>query len=223
MLRERLVVAGLFGIPMLAASAMITWSMDERASAQTTASASRIEPLLGFVEPSDVVDLACSEKGIIEELTIEEGDILITNGFNITASGAGITNNGTINASSGSGGTSIITLSGSWTNAGTFTAGDSTVVLNSTTNQLVSGDTTFNHLTAIVESARSIVFGVGNTSTIGGITTLQGTADKILTLRSQVTGSRWIIDPQGTRNISYVRVKDSENANTIVKQTFKSN
>ena len=78
MLRERLVVAGLFGIPMLAASAMITWSMDERASAQTTASASRIEPLLGFVEPSDVVDLACSEKGIIEELTIEEGDTVKT-------------------------------------------------------------------------------------------------------------------------------------------------
>ncbi len=73
MLRERLVVAGLFGIPMLAASAMITWSVDERASAQTTGSASRVEPLLGFVEPSDIVDLACSEKGIIEALTIEEG------------------------------------------------------------------------------------------------------------------------------------------------------
>ncbi len=74
MARERWVVAGLFGIPVLAAMVMVAWSGGERASAQTTASSARLGPLTGWAHPSETVDLASSEKGTIEALTVEEGD-----------------------------------------------------------------------------------------------------------------------------------------------------
>ncbi len=74
MIRERLVVAGLFGIPVLAASAMVAWSAGKPVSAQTTDSFAKLAPIKGLVEPSDTVDLASSEKGIVQELTVEEGD-----------------------------------------------------------------------------------------------------------------------------------------------------
>ncbi|MBN1342956.1 MAG: efflux RND transporter periplasmic adaptor subunit [Phycisphaerae bacterium] len=75
-MRERLVVAGLFGIPMLAAMVTMAWSVGRPVSAQTTQSTERDAPLPGLVQPSDVVDLASFEKGIIEELTVDEGDMV---------------------------------------------------------------------------------------------------------------------------------------------------
>ena len=72
--RERLVVAGLFSLPVLVAVAMVAWSAGQPAAAQTTASSRPFRPLRGFTQPSDIVDLASSEKGIIETLHIEEGD-----------------------------------------------------------------------------------------------------------------------------------------------------
>jgi RND family efflux transporter MFP subunit len=76
MLRERLILAGLFGLPLLAAAAMGTWSVVQPASAQTTASSSRVDAMVGLVQPSDNVDLACTEKGIIKDLAVEEGDFV---------------------------------------------------------------------------------------------------------------------------------------------------
>lgn len=79
MLRERLVMVGLFGLPVFAAATMAAWSVVQPVSAQTTASAWRLEPMVGLVQPSDTVDLASTEKGIIEQITVEEGD-LVTKG-----------------------------------------------------------------------------------------------------------------------------------------------
>jgi RND family efflux transporter MFP subunit len=76
MARERLLVAGLFGIPVLAAAAMVAWSAGQPASAQTTASSARLGPLVGWVRPSETVELASSEKGTIQELAIKEGDMV---------------------------------------------------------------------------------------------------------------------------------------------------
>lgn len=74
MVRERLVIVGLFGIPVFAAAVTVAWSAVQPVSAQTAAL--RIEPMMGLVQPSDSVDLASSEKGIVAELTVEEGDMV---------------------------------------------------------------------------------------------------------------------------------------------------
>ncbi len=73
MLRERLVMAGLFGIPVGIAAVMMAWSTERPVSAQTTRASAALGPFLGLVQPSDMVDLASSDKGTIQELTIDEG------------------------------------------------------------------------------------------------------------------------------------------------------
>jgi len=45
---------------------------------------------------------------------------------------------------------------------------------------------------------------------------LQGAAGNLLSLNSSSAGTQWKIDAQGTRNISYLNVKDSNNINTAV-------
>ncbi len=72
MARERLVVAGLFGIPVAVAVLMMAGSAGRPVWAETT-QATGFGPIPGLVQPSDTVDLACSEKGIIEEVTVDEG------------------------------------------------------------------------------------------------------------------------------------------------------
>ena len=47
------------------------------------------------------------------------------------------------------------------------------------------------------------------------------TGNKIL-LRASVEGTQWIIDPRGTRDVSYVDVKDSRNINTTWLSATKS-
>ncbi len=107
-----------------------------------------------------------------------------------------------------------IALSGAWMKrtAGTFTAGTSTVVLNGT-NQSLSGATTFRNLTKTVTTSRTLTFPAGVTQTIVGTLTLQGAASNLLLLRSSSSGSVWSIDPQGTRTVNYLNVRDSTNIN----------
>jgi fumarate reductase subunit D len=95
---------------------------------------------------------------------------------------------------------------------GTFTHSSGTVVLNGT-DQTISGSTTFNNLTKIVSTARTLTFTAGTTQTILGTMNLAGASGNLLSLRSSSTGTQWSIDPQGTRTISYLDVKDSNNIN----------
>lgn len=104
-------------------------------------------------------------------------------------------------------------ITGNWTNSGTFNANSGAVILNGA-NQTVSGSTTFNNLTKIVSSARTLTFGALATQTVTGTLTLQGNAGNLLTLVSSTTHSSWRVDPQGTRAISYVDVSDSNNINS---------
>ena len=58
-----------------------------------------------------------------------------------------------------------------------------------------------------------------------GALTLQGTSESArLSLRSSSDGNQWHIDPQGSRNVSFVDVKDSNNLNaTFVLPTSAIN
>ncbi|HQN73768.1 MAG TPA: LamG domain-containing protein, partial [bacterium] len=108
---------------------------------------------------------------------------------------------------------SDITVNGNFINAGgTLNGGASTVFLGGI-SQAIAGNTSFYNLSKTVLSSDALTFESGSTTTVTGTLTLKGADGQILSLRSDVNGTRWNIDPQNIRNIDYVDVKDSENIN----------
>jgi hypothetical protein len=67
--------------------------------------------------------------------------------------------------------------------------------------------------------ARSLTFDHLNAQTIVGTLTLNGAASNLLSLLSDQTNSQWSFDPQGTRTLSYLSVKDSHNTNASTIST----
>src|SRR5206468_10848116 len=144
-------------------------------------------------------------------LTVSGGTFTGSSGT-VTVSGAFNETLGTFTAPSGT-----MNVSGNFTHSGgTFIHNSGTVVLNGT-DQTLSGATTFNNLTKTVASAATLTFpsGASNTQTVVGTLTLQGASGQLLTLASDVPGTQWQLDPQGTRTINYLSVSDSKNINTM--------
>ncbi len=107
-------------------------------------------------------------------------------------------------------------VDGNWGNVGEFTASTSTVNLGGN-SQMIAGNTTFNNLTKSVVDNVTLTFVAGSTQTIKGILTLSGSGSvNKLNLRSSSVGTRWNINPQSSKVISYVDVKDSNNTNVSV-------
>jgi hypothetical protein len=127
-------------------------------------------------------------------LTISGGTLAVTNGQNLRFTGSW--------------------LKTSAANAG-FSAGTGTVTLAGR-NQTMSGSTTFYKLTKSVSAADTLTLAATQTQTVQNTLTLGGLAGNLLSLRSSQTGTRWRIDPQGTRSISYVDVKDGNNIHTTL-------
>ncbi|MBD3330151.1 hypothetical protein GF354_01315 [Candidatus Peregrinibacteria bacterium] len=102
-----------------------------------------------------------------------------------------------------------------------FTPGNKNVTLTGSA-QTIGGpnDTSFYDFTKIVTSEDTLYFEAGESTVITNTLTLQGASESArLLLRSTSTSPTasertWYIDPQGTRTISYVDVKDSTNTNT---------
>lgn len=106
-----------------------------------------------------------------------------------------------------------LTLAGDFNKtSGTFTHNNGTLTLDGT-SQSVYGSSTFYNLTKTVTSADTLTFVAGTTQTIANTLALNGASGNLLSLRSLSTGTRWNIDPQGTRNLSYLDVQDSNNIN----------
>lgn len=136
----------------------------------------------------------------------------VTDTFAISATP--LTISGSMNIATGTvtGGTATIAVAGNWSNTGTFTANTSTVSLTGT-NQQINGTTSFYDLSKTVSSADTLTFENGKTQTVTHTWTATGASGQLLSLRSLSTGSQWSIDPQSTRTISYLDVKDSNNIN----------
>ena len=115
-----------------------------------------------------------------------------------------ISNGATLAATSGT-----FTVSGNWSNSGTFTHNSKTVALDGTAQQ-ISGTTTFYNLTKNVAAADTLTFAAGTTTTVTGALSLQGAAGALLSLRSS-GAAQWNIKPDGTRTISYADVQYSNN------------
>ncbi|HEX4925028.1 MAG TPA: Ig-like domain-containing protein, partial [Bdellovibrionales bacterium] len=108
-----------------------------------------------------------------------------------------------------------------WNNYGTYTPGSNTFTLNASVD--IRGNTTFNNLSHVVASAATLRFAAGSTQTIAGALTLQGAAGNLLSLRSLTPGTQFNINPQGSRTIAYLDVRDSNNTNALRIQAYGTN
>lgn len=160
-----------------------------------------------------------------------ERNLITTSTF---AQAAGTFNSGSFNTQYGStftvsGGTytassNIATFSGNFTHsAGTFNHNSGTVSLNGSL-QSISGSTSFYNLSKIGSNNDLLTFPAGLISTVSGTLSLQGTGStNILALRSTTDNVQWYLDFQGTVDMQYLTVKDSNNINaTSVDVTGRS-
>ena len=150
--------------------------------------------------------------------SITAGTITVDGGtFGLAASPSGVWDVGNVSIASGAtmnATTGAFNVSGNWANSGTFNHKDRTVTLDGT-DQSISGSTTFYNLEKSIETADTLTFqnGTANKTIVANTLQLQGGSGALLSLRSSSTGSQWEINPQGTRTITYLDVKDSNNVN----------
>ena len=96
-----------------------------------------------------------------------------------------------------------------------FTTSTTTNVILTGGDQSLKGDFTFRHLRKPHNS--SIIFEAGSTTTILGTWEAKGgSQSERLELKSSVAGQEWFIDPQGTRDLAYLDVQDSNNINATL-------
>ncbi len=103
-----------------------------------------------------------------------------------------------------------LSVAGNWTNTGTFNHNSGTVTLDGS-NQSIFGETPFYNFTKQTSTADTLSFQATKVQTILGTLTLNGAASNVLSIFSNSNGTQWKIDPQGSRSISYLNVKDSNN------------
>jgi len=175
----------------------------------------------------------------IDTLILTNGN-LATSGKNISASGLTVSA-GTFNSASAAGTWDIngnlsiaggtlkatsgdFNVSGNWSNSATFTANNGTVTLDGS-GQALTGDTSFYNLTKNVTAADTLTFqsGSANKTIITNTLNLSGASGQLLSLRSNPAGTQWEIDPQVTRTISYLDVKDANNVNAAILNAIGTN
>lgn len=103
--------------------------------------------------------------------------------------------------------TTTFTISGDWTNNGTFNAGKSTVILTGSAPSTISGQTVFNNLSSIIQG-KVISFSQGVTQTVNGILKLEGSASNPIILKSAAIGTDGSKHDEEAR-ISVASVSDS--------------
>src|SRR3990167_251468 len=137
-------------------------------------------------------------------LSLNEATLNMPGSITVASSGTLQTSSGTINISG----------DGNWSNSGIFSPGNGTVQFNGT-NHGINGDSTFYSFIFITADGQ-LAFEAGKTQIITGITRINGASGNYLRLRSSSDGTQWIFDPQGTRDINYVDVKDSNNLSSTI-------
>jgi len=144
--------------------------------------------------------------GTIPNLTVSVGTATLSTNALSVAANLTISSGTTLVANGQS-----INVAGNWANSGTFTAGAGTVTLNGAggSTQVISGSTTFNHLSATCAATRTIQFTTSTTQTVAGTLTLQGGAGQLVLQRVGGAG-QWSINPTAWA-VDQVDVSDSVN------------
>lgn len=163
--------------------------------------------------------------GSIDDIVVAGGTLAVAGDLTVTAGNLDLDTNtlaldvdGNMTLASAAQSTftgSTINLAGDLTvgSLATFNNRAGTATLDGT-NQTLSGAITFNNLTKQVAAAYTLTFAATNTVTILDTLTLQGVSnDTRFSLRSSQTGTAWKIDPQTTRNLRFLDVRDSNNTN----------
>lgn len=136
---------------------------------------------LGVVEIGTSPDTTTLKSNLkASSLAVKSGDSLITDGYDIDINTGGITIDGAINATAGTGGATLITSESTWTmnSGGSFTADSSTVTFDGTSANIAgTAGTTFNNLTIA-----SSVTVTASDHTVSG--TLTVNSSKTLTINS---------------------------------------
>ncbi|MFA5926665.1 MAG: DUF2341 domain-containing protein, partial [Patescibacteria group bacterium] len=113
-------------------------------------------------------------------------------------------------------------VSGDWTkSSGAFTHNSGTVVFDGT-SQTISGSTTFNAFSTTTQD-QTLSFNAGDTQTIAGTWTVTGAADHLIALQRSGGSGQWNVLPQGSVNISYANVSNSNNQGTAILPTNSTN
>jgi hypothetical protein len=124
---------------------------------------------------SGSMNLGCAALNVLGTFNLNTGQVSNTGDVTIAATG-------TLN-----GGQGTLSVSGNWSNSGTFIAGTGTVIFTDGCAPgplQISGTTVFNNLTLTSSSGRTFVIPPSANITVNGILTLQGTSGQPITLAS---------------------------------------
>ncbi len=142
-------------------------------------------------------------------LTITDGTFDVISGTNYGVDVVGsfsIATDGIFLAQAGT-----LKIGDDFTNNGTFTAGTGTVELNTATTATLNGSgspaVTFNNFT-VTTAAKTVQFTASKTFRINGLLTITGTAGNEVVINS-TSGTQWLINHQGTENVTYANVTNS--------------
>ncbi len=145
-----------------------------------------------------IYDLACSDLLVAGTLNVDSGQII--NVRNIIIQSGGVV----------SGGSGVISLSGNWSNAGSFSAGTGAVnfVDNApcVTSSTISGNTTFGILRLTSTVGKIYTFAAGSVQQVANGLTITGTAALPILLVSSTPGQFASIDLLSGQLISNVSV-----------------
>jgi len=169
----------------------------------------------------------CGASAATAQLSVSTGGTFALNGGSLNLDGTGLQVNGVLslaggrllnaaNVAIGAGGTfdasnGQVTLSGDWSDAGSFLGGGSQVgFVDGPASSQITGNTTFATLSFVSATGKNYVFGTGSTQTISQLLTITGTAGAPIQFRSSAAGQVANIDllAGGAQNISHVGVSD---------------
>ena len=159
----------------------------------------------------------------VYDYALEEGDIeSLINGYGVEEGGDAkyILNdpldvNGDLYLLGGtldvSGSNYQVRVGGTWFQKGGEFVERSGIVVLDGSDQGVYGGETFYNLSKVSIVEDTLYFEKSTTVTVSGTVRLKGSSGQLLSLRSSEEGYQWSLDPQGTRDIAYVDVKDGIN------------
>ena len=142
------------------------------------------------------------------------GDLLVSGTMSAGSAGLAqardltIAPGGTLNGNS-----ATLEVAGNWDNAGSFSAGTSTVQLVDgcgLSSAVISGDTTFANLDLTTTSAFLYEFTAGSTQTVSGMLTLAGASGNLLMIGSTTGGSVAFVNVLGSSSADFVDVEDND-------------
>ncbi len=148
-------------------------------------------------------------------LTITRGKVDLSTNSITSYIGSGVTIGDNANSILSAGN---MYVGGDWTRylASIYTHNNGTVTLNGPGTQTVTGSTIFYSLAGTTSAARTIKFAKGEKQIVTNGIVFTGAASNKLSLQSTTGGSQWKIQPSGTRDVSYLDVKDSNNLGVII-------